>query len=232
MSNDDRERSIALADQGFKSLANGDFENALRIAHELEQLRFTAAFDIGAQAYLGLGRVEDAIEMLERGLEKAPDCWLNWQLLGNCYSDLDNYEKAAAAYDQAISCSNVREDSVRLNQAILATRRGDYDQAIDILATISDPKLIQNAAESRITALMCARRWRDALEAADSALKEFANSEQSLGGIVAKRGRILIEQGTSSEAIRQSMINAIIESDSHPDLACCPCEWATRPIRN
>ena len=46
-----------MVDRGFLYLQEEKFEEALEISKQLEKLRFTAAFDIGAQAYRALGNM-------------------------------------------------------------------------------------------------------------------------------------------------------------------------------
>ena len=127
------ERAQRLTDDGHRLLAEQEFERALAIAQQLEDLRYSAGFEVGALAYIGLGDMEAALAILERGAKKAPEVWLNWQLLGNLRSDLGDYENAAVAYGHALSCSLVYAPSVWLNQAIMLNRQGLYADAIKLI---------------------------------------------------------------------------------------------------
>jgi len=93
-------------------------KKAIKIAGQLEKLRFSSAFEIAAQAYSGLENLEKAVSILERGVNLAPDVWLNWQLLGNYLSDLQRFEDAASAYQNALKCPKAQAGSIQLNQAI------------------------------------------------------------------------------------------------------------------
>ena len=104
-----------LAQMGFEQLADGNFTKALDTAAELKQLRYSAAFEIGALALDGLGSIQQAIDWLEEGIQLAPKVWSNWQLLGNLYSECEHYEKAESAYQNALACSQVWTASVQLN---------------------------------------------------------------------------------------------------------------------
>src|SRR5262245_38065397 len=97
-----RRRSEQLDKEARELLADDDFEGALRIAEQLETLRYTAAFEIAALAHAGMDDLEKAVAVLERGLALAPDVWVNWQLLGNYLSDLDRYEAAQSAFARAL----------------------------------------------------------------------------------------------------------------------------------
>jgi len=215
------ERARELADRGFECLREGDYEAAIEIAKELEELRHTAAYDIGAKAYAGLDDLEKAIETLERGLAKAPDCWLNWQLLGNYRSDMGNYEMAADAYERGLACSEVWEDSIRLNQAVLASRRGEHVQALRLLDTIEDASLSLQVASSRVAALWCTGRVDEALSLADECLNnewEADFAPEYLASIAADRGRIYLERGVTPDEVRCSAMDATKEFGSHSDL--------------
>jgi tetratricopeptide (TPR) repeat protein len=94
-----KRKSEKLAEEGYRHLQDRDAEAALKVAAELETLRFTAAFEIAALAHAQLGNLEAAAATLRRGLDIAPTVWINWQLLGNYVSDLKRYDEAASAYD-------------------------------------------------------------------------------------------------------------------------------------
>lgn len=133
-SNDSRDCTTEeLTSQGFRCLEVQDYSGALEVAAQLEDRRYTAAFEIGALAHAGQDQLEQAVELLERGVEAAPDVWLLWQLLGNYRSDLDRFDDATQAYEHALQCTDVSKPSVYLNQAILFGRLGQYKQALALL---------------------------------------------------------------------------------------------------
>ena len=72
---------MKLAEEGYRHLEEGDPEAALRIAARLEEIRFTAAFEIAALAHAQLDDLSSAVAVLERGLDLAPTVWLNWHTL-------------------------------------------------------------------------------------------------------------------------------------------------------
>jgi hypothetical protein len=132
---------------GLGHLAREAYNEALDVARQLERERFSGAFDLAARALIALGRLDEAIETLERGVKLAPAAWLNWQLLGNCLSEVEKYDQAAAAYASALGCANVWADSIRLNQAILAERCGDLREALQIVDQVHDPELALQKAD-------------------------------------------------------------------------------------
>ena len=212
-----RKKAERLADKGFACLGEGDYAGALGIAKKLEDLKHTAAFDIAAQAYARLDELPRAIETLERGVKNAPDCWLNWELLGNYRSDTERYEQAELAYQSALTCSNVWTDSVRLNQAILAGRRGEPDRSLILLDSVKDPELSLRVAYARVTALEDMGRLEEALSLADQCLGQGWEAEDSrhiLAGIAAARGRIGLLRGWNKDVVRRSAMDAFVRYGS------------------
>ncbi len=112
----------------------------LNIGAQLERERYSGAFDLAAQAYAGLGKLDEAIAVLQRGVDLAPEAWLNWQLFGNSLSDAGRYDEAAA-YRSALACERVLAGSIHLNQAILAERRGDFSEALRLPCGSSAPAI-------------------------------------------------------------------------------------------
>ena len=88
---------------GIQHLNDGDAEAALEVAAQLEELRYTASFEIAALAYGQLGDLDAAVGVLTRGVDLAPDVGLNWQLLGNYLSDLERFDEAVSAYESALT---------------------------------------------------------------------------------------------------------------------------------
>lgn len=143
-----------LLERGHAFVRSCAFERAQQVADKLEARRHTGAFEVGALARAGLGNLEDAIAYLTRGLELAPDVWLNWQLLGNYQSDLERYAEASGAYERALACPNAWVGSIRLNQALLAYRQGHADTAIELLSKIDDAELRTRIADAWVGALL------------------------------------------------------------------------------
>lgn len=170
---DFRHRKVEkLNDQGYACIRDGEHARALEIAAELEALRYTSAFEIAAMAHAELGDIEEAVRVLERGVDKAPSAWVNWQLLGNYRSDLERYEDASAAYEQALRCPDVDKSSIRLNQAILASRRGLDEEALVYLDQVTDPTPRLRAASARVGALAGLGRLDEAIGHGQSTLAE------------------------------------------------------------
>ncbi len=201
-----------LSDEGFDCLREEDYERALEISSELEERRFTAAFEIGAQALAGLGDIDKAVTLLQRGLELAPQVWSNWQLLGNYLSDLNQYDEAKRAYDSALECGVVWKDSVYLNQAILANRVNEFANALMLLEKIADEDLLLEKIDSKIAALMGLDLLEDAEKLADQVLSTkhyLEQDEETVGRVAAQLGRIYLKQGRPKQDVREFAFDSL-----------------------
>ncbi len=193
------------ADEGFALLMDGEYEQALEISNELQREKYTAAFDIGAQAYVGLGNIDKAIALLKEGLELAPDSWLNWQLLGNYLSDGKEPEQAKNAYERALKCSDVWTESIFLNQAILFNRLDDFSTALALSSKIKNKQLYLHKTEVKITALSGLNSIDEAIALADKILSSEVypeDSEEIVGRIAAKLGGLHLKQGKPKDQVR------------------------------
>ena len=209
-----KRKSEKLAEAGYQHLKDGDAEAALKVAAQLEVLGFTATFEIAALAHGQLGDLEAAVDVLRRGLEIVPTVWINWQLLGNYLSDLERYDEAASAYERALECPDVHQSSVRLNQAILASRRGLNDQALSYAEQVTDPDLALRAASARVTALVATGRLDEAMSIGDAILAK-ADSDESdeFACLAASLGRARMASGMPVQEIVAFAIHALDEYD-------------------
>ena len=220
-SDETRQRTEALVNQGHEFLEEEEYEKALEVAGELEELHYTAAFEIAALAHDGMGNLDEAVRVLHRGVDAAPDCWPNWQLLGNYLSDLERYEEAEASYEQALECKNVWEPSVRLNQAILAGRQEQYDKALELLDRVDASEFALRVAEQKIVYLDLLGRTQEAADQASQVLAENRKNEEngeSLARIAATLGQIRRAAGDDKEELRTFALNWLEVGPAHESL--------------
>jgi tetratricopeptide (TPR) repeat protein len=206
-----RKRTEKLTAAGFACLNNEEYEKAIKIADQLEELRFSSSFEIAAQAYSGLGNLERAVSILERGVKLAPDVWGNWQLLGNYLSDLERFESAASSYRSALKCPKVRVGSIQLNQAILANRQNHFDEALQILEKIDDRDLLLPISETRISSLKGLNRIEEAISLANQILSELSDKDKHAelrDRVAATLGRLRLMSGEVKEVVRKWAIDS------------------------
>lgn len=142
------DKSLKLMERGFEQIRNYEYSKAVRTGKRLVKLRHTSGFEILGLAYDHLSRKKKAIRILEKGVKKAPDNWLLWQLLGNYYSDTEKYDEALAAYDRAVTCRDADLKSLRLNRALVLSRQGLDQKAVECLGEIRGTKVVDFRARS------------------------------------------------------------------------------------
>ncbi|HOX06663.1 MAG TPA: hypothetical protein PK280_09690 [Planctomycetota bacterium] len=208
------EKAKELSSQAHDCLRKQDYEGALALAKEIEALRYSAAYEIAGLAHSAMGNTKLAVEALERGVKKVPEVWLNWELLGNCLSDLGRYDEAAAAYEHAHQCPHVSHSYVYLNQAILAGRRGKHSEALANLDKVDDPSLRLGAAATRIRALECLGNRSQAVALAEKILTDEVEDDKngSLSYIAAILGRMRLQLGQPKRQVRDSAFGALRHS--------------------
>lgn len=202
-----KSRAERLADEGYRCIREGDDSRALEIAAQLEELASSTAFEIAALAHHERDDLEAAVRVLERGVEQAPDAWLNWQLLGNFRSDLERYQAADEAYAQALACADVDPSSIHLNQAILASRCGQHDRALVHLEQLADQEWHYRKASAQITALVGLGRVAEAITVGEAALDTVAEGpvdderSEEIGYLAGALARARVTRGDPAEQI-------------------------------
>jgi tetratricopeptide (TPR) repeat protein len=148
--------------------------------------------------------VERAVRTLEAGVERAPNVWLNWQLLGNYRSDLGRFVEAEAAFERALACPDAWSASIRLNQAILAVRTGDPAAALTLAADVSDAALALPATRIRVVALAGVGRGAEAERLALQTLGARKDDSEAAerAEIAAVVARVRLERGDPHAAVR------------------------------
>ena len=116
----------------------GDVEGAFAAGRELLGLQHSSGFEILALAHAMRGEMDQAIDVLENGVRKAPDVWILWQLLGNDYSAVERFEEAFEAYERALQCEGVDADALGYNHGVALMRSGRIQQALARLEQVSD----------------------------------------------------------------------------------------------
>jgi tetratricopeptide (TPR) repeat protein len=177
-------------------------------------MHYSSAFELTALALAGKGEVERAVQVLEDGVTRAPDVWLNWQLLGNYRSDLERYEAADSAYQRALACPNVNRSSVRLNQAILAGRMNKPTDALLLLEEVVDNSLTQSTALVKGRALHDLGRSEEAWQVVTAAVDTIAQTTQdfdaaTFGHLVALSARIMLDTGEPRAEVRQALVESL-----------------------
>ncbi|MDH5764332.1 MAG: hypothetical protein OEZ51_15305 [Nitrospinota bacterium] len=125
-----------LMSEASRLLEEYEPEKALKIGKQLEKMRFSGAFEIQALAYADLDKKKKAIQVLEKGVKKAPDVWLLWQLLGNYYSDEGDLKKALTAFEKGLQTKQPDNVSLKYNYAIALQRQKKFKKAQGLISEI------------------------------------------------------------------------------------------------
>lgn len=124
-----QDRAEEMMTRGLALVKDGRTREALAIAKKLHSLRYSGGFEIEAQALAYDGLKEEAVAVLRKGLQAAPDGWLNGNLLGNYLSDLGRYEEAFAAYEETLRTPTADPILIEANYANALQRAGRENEA-------------------------------------------------------------------------------------------------------
>lgn len=211
------EAYFELCESGFDALAEGRLEDAMEVAQSLEDERASVGFELRAHVQLQGGDVRLAILALQEGTRRAKHNWVLWQLLGNCYSDLEQFDQADAAYESAARCENADPDAVALNRAIMASRREGPEAALAILDAHEPEHLAQRFAALASELLREVGRTKDALARAKVALDQAKDDQDDARPVLLVQcSHALREMGRTKEA-RAAAETAHSLERGHPD---------------
>lgn len=165
-----RLRLEARMADALRALAAGDLEEARQLGRQLCESGYSGGYEILAAADQAEGRPDSAIAVLEDGVGRAPGVWALWEQLGNLYSDTGRMSEALEAYERALGCHGVDEDSIRFNRAIVFERMREPKRALEELDAIRQPYAIAGATALRVALLRALGRNREAIALATEAL--------------------------------------------------------------
>ena len=158
------EQAESLMNSAFELIEEEEYDEAMKIAEKLKEMRHSSNFEIRAIIYRNQGDNQKAITVLEEGVQRAPKVWRLWQLLGNIYSDETCYDKAQHCYQSALKQPNVNESSVYLNSSIAYQRAKQYTAALVAVERMNDKSLALKAAAQKIELLASLERFSEAID--------------------------------------------------------------------
>lgn len=120
----------------LESLEEGEYERAADLAQRLIEQGLSGGFEILARTHFEQDELEQAIEVLRRGLKHSPRAWVLWVQMGNYLSDAESFEEASSAYARARLCPGSDLTQVDLNEAILHRRMGDPKFALELVRRV------------------------------------------------------------------------------------------------
>lgn len=159
----DRQTVDGLLEQGYSLIQQGEPEQAIAVGQQLLSHRHARGFEIIALAYEQQGRSAEAIAVLKDGVTKVPGAWPLWELLGNLFSDQDDYQEAHNCYQRALNCPSADNDSINYNYAILLKRQGRFDETLALCDRISSEDLQLKVRVLRVSTYNVMRKQLDAI---------------------------------------------------------------------
>lgn len=169
----DRQTVDGLLEQAYSLIQQGDADQAIVVGNQLLEHKHARGFEIIALAYEQQGRAAEAVAVLREGVSKVPSAWPLWELLGNLFSDQEEYAEARTSYEKALACQNVDSDSVNYNFAILLKREGKPDEALKLAGRIAGEDLKNKVRVLRVSLLNAMRRHEDAVKAGAQLIEEL-----------------------------------------------------------
>jgi tetratricopeptide (TPR) repeat protein len=169
----DRQTVDGLLEQAYNLIQQGDPEAAIAVGNQLLEQRHARGFEIIALAYEQQGRSQEAIAVLKEGVSKVPNAWPLWELLGNLFSDADEYQEASTAYRKAMECPNVDRDSVNYNHAILLKRMGNLDEAGALCDQVRGGDLRNKVRVLKLSVLNAQKRYNEVIQGGQSLVEEL-----------------------------------------------------------
>ena len=230
----DRQTVDGLLEQAYNLIQQGDAEQAIIVGNQLLENRHARGFEIIALAYEQQGRSQEAIAILREGVTKVPNAWPLWELLGNLYSDAEEFQEAHNAYQKAMQCPNVDADSVNYNYAILLKRSNRLDEASALCDRIGGPDLRNKVRVLKLSVLNGQKRYPEAIQYGQAFIQELLavadlpeEEMQDLARAYAEVGRAYWEGSYNREAAWEHAWKAL-EWDRSENSAL----WLVREIIN
>lgn len=208
-----------LYDLGMEHLADGDVEEALRIAGRLIRKQDPGGYELKVSALLESDAVEDAVRAAEEGVERFPDSWSLYSTLGIALARFDCFDEAAGALERALLCEGADPAEIHVNLAAVRGMQGDWEACLAVLHNGEDwgdfefPRMIMQC-----DALLELERWRDALVFADSTLKEWGDDLEPgmVGMLIAVRAMATFRANSDPKRAQRLAWQALQAAPSQP----------------
>ena len=184
----------------MEHLAEGNAEEALRIAGRLIRKKDPGGHELRVSALLEGGAVEEAVRAAEEGVACFPDSWMLHNTLGLALARFECPEDAAGAFERALLCEDVDASEVSINLAAVRGMQGDWESCLEILHNGEDwgeyemPRLFLQC-----DALLGLERWSDALTFAQATRREWGDDldPDALGMLLGTEAMATLQGGGS-----------------------------------
>jgi tetratricopeptide (TPR) repeat protein len=162
------DKAEQLMQQAFSLLQRGRYDEALDLALELKFLHHASCFDIMAEAYLGRGQADQALQALREGVRVVPKAWLLWQSLGNLLTQMGDFASAHEAYGRALVCPHADRGVLHFNRALAHAQAQSFTEALACLDLVDGAHMRLKAAGIRLALLNDLKRYHEVAALAES----------------------------------------------------------------
>lgn len=122
--------------RGLRYLDHGRHKACIRIADRLGRRNYTGAFELRARSLWATGRTDEALLVLETGLQRTPQVWILWSFLGEFRSALGHYDLAIEAFENCASYNPHMASTSQYNVGLVHYRSGRPDLAAESLERV------------------------------------------------------------------------------------------------
>ena len=168
----------ALIRDAYAALDDDDLGRCMELSAFLLETRHARGFEIMALALEKQDRFDEAIDILRNGVQAVPDAWPLWELLGNFYSKVKEYEQAETAYVTALSCAGSNSASISYNMSVMLRHSGNPEQALAIAVHINNPELEVKVNTLKISLLNSLQRYEEAADLSNVLISEIMGLEE------------------------------------------------------
>ncbi len=172
----DEAKANRLMQEAYAHLEAYNTGRAEELGKDLVKMSFSGGYEVLALAYAQDDKMEDAISVLMDGVDRFPQVWLLWQLLGNLHSDQEEFDKAHRAYERALALPDADHDSISLNMAIVFSREDRHQEALIKLQGVSEPDMMPHVHSLKADCLVALERFEEALELAEEAVTDIESN--------------------------------------------------------
>lgn len=145
-----REEIDQLSHQAWTLIGEEAYDEARQLGQQMVDADEEAGYRILAMIHAAQDESEAALQLIQRGVAHMPQSWQMRLLLGNLLSDAGDFEQAMQAFDQASKLPEAELHWIQINQAVVHGRRGEIDQALNLLQQVDHHEAINEAFEIQL----------------------------------------------------------------------------------
>lgn len=198
-------RAERLIERGQEAAANFDALRMIWYGYKLQKLRHSYGFELEARAHFLEERHQESINVLDRGIAKAPSAWRLHLTKAEMLIDLGRYDEADTALEIAQELSGAPLTEIACQRALIRLRRRQFEEALSLLPDVTDTADLTNLVvlEYRLSALLNLNRTeecRHLIEQASRFAPDYTAAEQQSRWLVCRARVEAMEQNPAAEA--------------------------------